>query len=150
MRGLIVIEDPDRDRELLERARTFAIGGGTDLIVVALATPDEYEEIEATLDSIGRAEHVNYDEDAVLEGVWGEIDDLADEVLGAAVDYELRTVVVEEDDQPEEIVDLAERTGCDHVFASGDRRSPTGKAVFGDRTQKVILNFDGYVTTTIN
>jgi len=32
------------------------------------------------------------------------------------------------------------------VFVRGRRRSPTGKAVFGDTAQAVILNFDGFVT----
>lgn len=146
---LIVIEDTDRDRDLLKRARSFAVGDGSDLIVVALATPDEYEEMAETLEAIGRAEHTSYDEDAIREGVWGDVDDAASDVLDGAVDYDLRTVVAETDDQAEEIMDVAERTGRDHVFLPGVRRSPTGKAIFGDRTQQVILNFDGYVTVAM-
>ncbi|AKU07941.1 universal stress protein [Haloferax gibbonsii] len=149
-RALVAIDRIDRDRNLLERARTFAVGGGTDLVVVALATPDEYEEVERTLDAIGRAEHTSYDEDAVLDGVSGEVEDAASEVLGSAVDYELRTVVAEANEQAAEIVDIAEQTDCDHVFLSGPRRSPTKKALFGDRTQRVILDFEGYVTVAMS
>jgi hypothetical protein len=32
------------------------------------------------------------------------------------------------------------------VFLAGRKRSPTGKALFGDQTQAVILDFDGAVT----
>lgn len=148
--ALIVIEDTDRDRNLLKRARSFAVGDGSDLVVVALATPDEYEEIAATLDAIGRAEHTTYDEDAIMEGVSGDVDDVASDVLGDAVEYELRTVIAETDDQAEKIMAVAEQTGCDHVFLPGFRRSPTGKAIFGDRTQQVVLNFDGYVTVAMD
>jgi signal peptidase len=35
-RGITVIEDTDTDRPLLERAREFAVGGDTDLVVLAL------------------------------------------------------------------------------------------------------------------
>lgn len=146
--ALIVIEDVDRDRELLERARAFAVGEGTDLVVLSLATPSEYESVSETLDAIGDVEHTSYNEDDVLEGISGEIDDLAADVLGEQVDYELVTEIVE-DDQAEAIIEVAERTGCDHVFVSGRRRSPTGKAVFGDRTQQILLNFDGYVTVSM-
>jgi nucleotide-binding universal stress UspA family protein len=148
-RALVAIENTDRDRELLQRARTFAIGAEIDLVVVALATSDEYNEVEQTLDEIGRAEHTSYDEDAVLEGLFGDIDDLAHNVLGDAVDYDLRPVVADTSDQATSIVDIARNTDCDHVFLAGVRRSPTKKAIFGDRAQQVILEFEGYVTVSM-
>jgi nucleotide-binding universal stress UspA family protein len=149
-RPLIVIEDAARDRNLLERARAFAVGDGTDAVVLALATREEYDEIAETLDAIGRAEHTTYDEDDVLEGISGDVEDLADDVLGGDVGYDLRTEIVDESGQADTVVDVAGRTGCDHVFVPGRRRTPTGKAVFGDRTQRIILDFDGYVTVSMN
>jgi nucleotide-binding universal stress UspA family protein len=151
-RALAVIEDATRDRDLLERARAFATGveGRADLLVVALATPDEYDELAETLNAIGRVEGVTYDADAVLEGVAGDVADLAASVLDGTVAYDLRTVVETPADQPDVLVDLAERRGCDHLFVPGRRRSPTGKAVFGDRTQQVALAFDGYVTIKLH
>lgn len=146
--ALIVIEDVDRDRDLLERARAFAAGEGTDLVVLALATPSEYDSVVETLEAIGDAEHTSYAEDDVIEGISGDIDDLAADVLGERVDYELATEITE-DNQAETIIAVAERTDCDHVFVTGRRRSPTGKAVFGDRTQRLLLNFDGYVTVAM-
>ncbi len=148
-RALTIVEDTDRERDLLERAKAFAAGESTDLVVAALATPAQLDKIESTLDAIGRVEHTSYDESDVLEGVSGNVDDLASEILEPTVDYALETVIAETDDQAEAIIALAERTGCDHVFLPGARRSPTGKAVFGDRTQGVILNFDGFVTVSM-
>lgn len=133
-RILIVIEDTDRDRALLEKARTVALGEATDIVVVALATPDEYEDVAATLDEIGRIEHTSYDEDDILDGVSGDAQDLASEVLGGAIEYNLHTLVKEKDAQADTVVELARETDCEHIFLPGHRRSPTGKAVFGDRT----------------
>jgi nucleotide-binding universal stress UspA family protein len=148
-RSLVVVEDPDRDRRLLERARAFAVGAETDLVVAALATTAEYEEVAETLETIGRAERTTYDEDAVLEGVSGDVDDLATEVLGDAVGYEFHAQVVDAADQADAVLDLAASADCDHVFLPGIRRSPVGKAVFGDRTQRLILEFDGCVTVSM-
>ena len=47
------------------------------------------------------------------------------------------------------ILDVADERDCDHVFIAGRRRSPSGKAVFGDLTQRVLLNFDGMVTVQL-
>lgn len=147
-RALVTIEDPtrDRDRDLLERAKSFALGDDTDLVVLALATPDEYDDVVETLEAIGRAEHTSYDEDAVLEALSGDVADLADDLLDGDVAYDLHVEVVDEGQQADVVVDTAERADCDHVFVPGTRRSPTGKAVFGDRTQQVLLNFPGFVT----
>jgi nucleotide-binding universal stress UspA family protein len=50
----------------------------------------------------------------------------------------------------EDVIAVAEREGCDHVFIAGKRRSPSGKAIFGDVTQSIILNFDGMVTVMMD
>lgn len=147
--GLVVVEDPERDRGLLEQARAVATGSGHGLVVLALATTAEYEEIADALDDIGRVEGTSYDSSAVLDGVSGDVEDAARAVLGDAVDYEVRVAVVDAAEQADAILDAADRTGADHVFVPGRRRSPTGKAVFGDRTQRVLLDFDGYVTVRL-
>lgn len=145
---LTVIEDVDRDRELLERARSLAIGEEEDLLILSLVTSDEYETVADTLDTIGEIEHTSYNESAVREGLKGDVSDLASSVLGTKVKYDIR-MSVSDDDQAERIIGVANDADCDHVFLPGHRRSPTGKAVFGDRTQRVILDFGGYVTVAM-
>jgi len=49
-------------------------------------------------------------------------------------------------DRDARIIEEADRRDADHVFVSGRKRSPTGKALFGDDTQRVVLDFDGPVT----
>lgn len=147
--ALVVVEDVERDSDLLERARAFALGEERALVVLALVTPDDYEEIAETLDAIGQVEHTTYDERTILDGLSADVSDLAGDVLGDDIDHEVR-VEVAADDQAERIIAVADDTDCDHVFLPGRRRSPTGKAVFGDRTQRVILDFGGYVTVAMD
>lgn len=148
-RTLVVVEDAERDRELLERARSFATGEGTSVEVLALATPEELREVSETLDTIGEVEGTTYDDRSALEGISGDIDDAAGDVFGD-IDYRLRTEIAESGDQAAAIMDAADDADCDHVLLPGQRRSPTGKAVFGDRTQRVLLDFGGFVTVEMN
>lgn len=103
--ALVVIEDVDRDRNLLERARAFAVGEETDLGVLALATPSEYDSVAETLEAIGDAERTSYDEDDVVERISGDVDGLAADVLGETVDYELSTEIAVAD-QAETVIDV--------------------------------------------
>lgn len=146
--ALVVVEDADGDRPLLERARAFAAGDDREVIVLALATPDEYDDIAETLEAIGETENTSYDSRDVLAGIAGDVESAAEDVFDGGVAVSVRTVVAGPDEQADRIVAVAEDAGCDHVFLRGRRRSPTGKVVFGDRTQGVILSFDGYVTVT--
>lgn len=147
-RALVAIEDPDRDRPLLERAAAFA-DADTELVVLALATPDQHEQVVETFESIGRTEHTTYDEDDVSEALSADAADLLGDVLDGTVAYDLETAVADSDEQADVVLDVAERAGCDHVFLPGRRRTPAGKAVFGDRTQQVILGFEGFVTVAM-
>lgn len=46
------------------------------------------------------------------------------------------------------ILRTADEFDVDHLFIHGKQRSPTGKAVFGNLAQAIILEFDGPVTVT--
>ncbi|MFC6907201.1 universal stress protein [Halalkalicoccus tibetensis] len=53
-------------------------------------------------------------------------------------------------DIPDIILTEANKRNCDHIFVTGEKRSPTGKAVFGDTAQSIILNFEGPVTVQVD
>lgn len=57
--------------------------------------------------------------------------------------------VVDESEQAEALIRLGEKHDCDHAFITGQNRSPSGKALFGDDPQQVLLNFEGYVTVRL-
>lgn len=93
---------------------------------------------------IGSVENVSYDSDTTLDATANDIRTFADEVTVDDVDIE---VLARATDEPADaIFDEATERGCDHVFVLGRRRSPTGKALFGDIAQRVALNSDDYVT----
>jgi len=146
----LAVFDED-DTELLTEAGELAAGVDADLVILSLMTQDEFEDARETLDVVAQEEQTSYDDEVVLDVARREAREHAEEVL-ADVDVEWQTVAARVDDddtQASRIIDIAEDRGVDHVFLTGQQRSPTGKAVFGDRTQAVILNFDGPVTTLL-
>ncbi|QLK26345.1 universal stress protein [Natrinema zhouii] len=148
--ALVVLNDRDGDRNLLREAAAYATGADANLILYSPLSEAQFEESVSSLDQIGRMENKDYsDEDAI--GVAEQIaDSLASEALeDFDVEWSVATDVIDELDA-NRIIDLAEKHGCDHLFTLGQPRSPTGKAVFGDTTQKLILNFPGYVTVSMN
>jgi len=146
----LAVFDED-DTELLTEAGELAAGVDADLVILSLMSQDEFADARETLDVVAQEEHTSYDDEVVLDVARREAREHAEEVLGD-VDIEWQTVaarVNDDDTQASSIIDVAEDRGVDHVFVTGQQRSPTGKAVFGDRTQAVILNFDGPVTTLL-
>lgn len=146
--GLVVIEDTDADRDLLREAAENASGTGAKLLLLMLLDESEYEHDLETLESIGDVENVSYGEESILEGAKQEANEIASETIDEDFDIEWDVLVdvIEEDQRARAVVQASADNGCDHAFILGRQRSPTGKAIFGDFAQRVILNFDGYVT----
>ena len=148
--ALVVLSDRDGDRELLREAAAYATGADAELVLYSPLSEDQFEEAVDTLDEIGRVENKDYNEGEAL-GIARQIAESAAEDAGLeddGVEWSIVTDVTDEID-PDRIIDIAEEHDCDHVFTLGQRRSPTGKAVFGDETQRLILNFPGYVTVSM-
>lgn len=148
--AVVVLNDRDGDSDLLREAAAYATGADADLVLYSPLSEERFEESVSSLDQIGRIENKDYsDEEAI--GVARQIaDSLADEALEEFdVEWSVVTDVTDEI-EASRIIELADEHDCDHVFTLGQQRSPTGKAVFGDATQKLILNFPGYVTVTMN
>lgn len=87
---------------------------------------------------------MNYTVDEARDGAEKFANDVGRDVLADVdVDYEPVGRLGEKGD---EILALANEREADHVFLAGRKRSPAGKAIFGDVTQRIILEFDGAVT----
>lgn len=145
---LAVVDDRESGNELLAEVGSVASGTDSEVIVVSLITESEYHEDITTLQQIGEIEQTSYDE-SPRRFAQNLASTLAKETLGDDVQYRIIGDLVESDEQADRILSIADDHGCDHIFLTGKRRSPTGKALFGDRAQKVLLNFDEYVTVNM-
>lgn len=149
-RALVVIDDTDTHRNLLAEAGSLAEGANADLVLFSWVTPEDIRSNAEALEAAGRIEGTNYGEVSGEEVVRGIVDRVAaDAFSDTQTSYDVAAAVTDTDDLPGAIVDAATGYACDHIFLVGKRRSPTGKVIFGDIAQQVILNFDGYVTVTM-
>ena len=148
-RGLVSISETDTHRDLLSEAVHYADGSDSELVVLWHLEDDEYDEDVKTLEAVGRIENVEYDHSSIIEAAGADARSFVNSTVDDT-DIDIRIVVSVDstDGRARQILDTAEEHDCDHVFMIGNSRSPTGKAVFGDFAQKVILNFDGYTTIT--
>lgn len=146
-RALIVLEPTETGRRLLQEAGELAAGVDARLDVLSLVTPEEYESDIGVLETIAAEESTSFDDRSAETYATETGEQLAGETLdGLGVDYTVEGREIDGDEKGRLVVETAERNGCDHVFVTGARRSPTGKAIFGDFAQAVILNFDGCTT----
>ncbi|WP_222912911.1 universal stress protein [Natrinema sp. SYSU A 869] len=147
--ALVVIDDTDTHRTLLEEAGKLSHDTGAKLTVLAWITPDQVDETAASLEVIEQVEGTSYGEPDSNSAAQQFAQQFADDVFESvddSIDFTPEGIVVEDDERADEIIAAAERLECDHIFIVGRRRSPTGKALFGDVAQRILLNFDGTVT----
>lgn len=143
-RALVVVYRIEGIEWLVEEAGRLAAGVGADLIALHVQSESDYEENRRAVEDVMADEAGSYDLDQAIEGTEQVAADVANDALdGVDVEYEAVGAIGERE---ERILGVAEERGCDHIFIPGRRRSPTGKAIFGDTAQHVILNFAGPVT----
>lgn len=141
-RALVVTEPSEHAKRLTREAGELAAGVGAELVVVHVTTDEEYES------NLDQLRQVTGQSDAfgvgrARDGARQFAANVAHDVL-ADLDVEYDPVGVV-GDKRDKILDLAQQRACDYIFLTGKDRSPTGKAIFGDTAQSVILNFDGTV-----
>lgn len=147
--ALVVIDDTDAHRALLAESGQLAHDNGTKLTVLSWITPDETDEAAKNLEVIEQTEGTSYSSPDSAAAAKQFAKDFATNVFDSfddQIEFTPEGIVTEEDERTEEILRTAERLGCDHLFIVGRRRSPTGKALFGDFAQQILLNFTGTVT----
>jgi len=148
-RPLVVYDDDNT--ELLAEAGQLAGGVDATLTILSLMTADEFRDAREALDVVAEEEQTSYDDSVVIDAAKRQARDTAEAVL-ADVDVDWQVVgarIGDGETEADRILDVAGDNDIDHVFMTGQKRSPTGKAVFGDRVQSIILNFDGPVTSLL-
>ncbi|MFB6123587.1 MAG: universal stress protein [Haloferacaceae archaeon] len=126
--------DIDRAPRLAAEAKDVAGPSGATVVLAHAFTDKEYHDTLDKLDIQLDREDTTPDDVARHNAT---IRDIADDLAGDDIDYEIRGTV---GNPGEAIVELAKRTKADQVIVGGRKRSPTGKAVFGSVSQEVMLN----------
>jgi nucleotide-binding universal stress UspA family protein len=149
--ALVVLDTDERGRKLLTEAAELAGGVDARLHVLSLLTHEEFEEKREALDAMAEEEGASYDDSVFMDNVRQDAEEVVEEVVGDLdVEWDvLAGRVGQAESEADRVLEAARDNGVDHVFLTGSQRSPTGKAVFGDRAQAVILNFDGPVTSLL-
>lgn len=146
-RALVIVESTDFARRLVREAGELAAGVDAELKLLATMDKDEYERDLETMSTIADVEGTAYSPADVTEtGRQFARDIAAQELEDLDVDYEPLCLVLNDEPESKRIVATANEHDCDHIFIAGRKRSPTGKAIFGNTAQGVILNFDGIVS----
>lgn len=141
--ALAVVGPDETTKRLVNEAGRLAAGVDADLTLLAVTSETEYEETREEMERLVGLD-VSYSVTQALQGARSFADDIGRDVLGDVDrEYEAAGAL---GDRAETIVAEAEERGCDYVFVTGEERSPAGKALFGDETQQVILNFEGVVS----
>lgn len=142
-RALAVVEPTDASKELLREAGSLAEGVDAELVLIHATTDEEYSARRQAMESLSNAS-TKYTPGEARAGAAEFAQDLGQEVLASFdVEYDVTSSV---GDKADGVLDAAEEYDCDHIFFAGRKRSPTGKALFGDATQRVLLDFEGPVT----
>ncbi len=109
------------------------IAGPTEAVVILLHvfSRQEYEGLIDRLDEAG-----DLDPDALAKR-HDDVQRPATKFADAGIETEVHGVI---GDPETEIVHTAEEINADLLFIGGAKRSPTGKAIFGDNAQQILLN----------
>ncbi|WP_227355848.1 universal stress protein [Haladaptatus salinisoli] len=140
-RALAVVDLDERSKEMVREAGELAAGVDAEVVILHVTTEEEFNDNQDQLAEV--TETSVYGVETALEGARQYAANLAQELL-SDLDVSV-TSVGALGEKRDEILSTARKHDCDYVFVTGRERSPTGKALFGDDTQSIILNFDGSV-----
>lgn len=147
-RPLVVTDPSERAPELIREAGEVAEANDVPLRVLTVVSGEEYENDTSVIESIGNVENVAYSSNPAEYAKSVASSAISD--LLSDLDVETKAIgrsVQDGGERADAILSVADEEDCDYIYLIGQRRRPTGKAVFGDTAQRVILNFEQYTVT---
>ncbi|WP_408960199.1 universal stress protein [Natrinema sp. 74] len=143
MEEVLVVQLADSpDQRLLRTAKNHVAGTENEILLCRIVDEKQFQNnLQRQAKSDRQVESIDEMETIATT----EANEIAKDAFGDDVPYKVMGVV---GTIPDDVVQIAEEENCEHVFVSGKKRSPAGKAVFGDVAQSIILQFDGPVTVT--
>ncbi|MFB6176451.1 MAG: universal stress protein [Halobaculum sp.] len=142
--AVAVVGPTETAKALVREAGELAGAVGAKLTLLHVTDEEEYEDRRDQLSQVTEVGSV-YSIGQARDGAKNYAEDVGREVLeGVDVEFEPMGRL---GDPAEVVVRVVEEIGADHIFVTGPKRSPAGKALFGDDTQRIIL--DATVPVTV-
>ena len=133
--ALAVAGPTETAKALVREAGELADAVGAELTLLHVTDEEEYEQRRSQLADVTDR---TYSIGQARDGARNYANDVGREVLSdIGVSYDATGRL---GDPSDVVLQVADEIGADHVFVTGPKRSPAGKALFGDDTQRIILD----------
>jgi nucleotide-binding universal stress UspA family protein len=144
---LAAVDEKERSKHVIEIAHDLATTYGDDLAVLHVIPTEEHDEHQRSIRDIPEFENFSFNAEVESAERFARkfVLETIDDIDGDILDPRGRV-----GDVAEEIISEAEGEKPRFLVISGRRRSPTGKALFGNKTQKVLLNVNCPVVTRMD
>lgn len=136
-RVLLVVGPDDRDSlaTLVDATVELAEPANATVDILYFFPRDDYEAVMEQMNIDTATSGLTPDEVAQRHE---SLRELAERLESQGIEYEVQGV--SDGNLADRVVRAVERSGADVVVVGGTRRSPTGKAMFGDHAQQILLN----------
>ena len=144
---LAAVDENERSKHVIRITHDLATTDGDDLAVLHVIPTEEHDEHQKSIRNIPEFEDFSFNAEVESAERFARkfVLETIEDVDGERLDPRGRV-----GDVAEEIITEAEQADPRFLVISGRRRSPTGKALFGNTTQKVLLNVDCPVVTRMD
>lgn len=144
---LAAIDETDQARQIIAMAYDLADAYGDDLVVLHVIPEDDYESHRETLENIPGFEDFSFGHE--LEQAADIAQQFVDHSIAGDQDNVEVSTIGRVGDVADEIVREGKRIDPRFLVIGGTRRSPVGKAIFGDTSQQIILRSDRPVVSNL-